>query len=104
MRSHGGADDEIQFLSIPFQTYEPDPNRLELAPEAEQIWTKLREDRRLDRRQSLGVTTAAQDPDGQPRPSEAASPTKGATKPPTKREQALAAARAESAAENGLCT
>ena len=61
-------------------------------------------DRRLDRRQSLGVTTAAQDPDGQPRPSEAASPTKGATKPPTKREQALAAARAESAAENGLCT
>ncbi len=53
--------DKIQFLSIPFETYEPDPNRLQIAPAAEDIWTKLREDEALNRRQSLGITSAAQD-------------------------------------------
>jgi len=98
--------EKIQFLSIPFQTYQPDPNRLELAPEADAIWTKLREDRPLNRRQTLGITTAAQDPDGaeSPKPRPSASPSEGTGQTPTKRDQAQAAARAEAAAENGLCT
>jgi anionic cell wall polymer biosynthesis LytR-Cps2A-Psr (LCP) family protein len=97
--------DKIQFLSIPFEAYEPDPNRLALAPDAENIWTKLREDEPLNRRQSLGITTAAQDPDGDKpgRPGAEPSPSEDASQPPSRRDEAEAAARAQSAAENGLC-
>lgn len=87
--------EKIQFLSIPFESYEPDPNRLALAPAAENIWSKLREDEPLSRRQSLGITTAAQDPDGDKPPKPGGNPSPN--------EDAQAAARAQSAAENGLC-
>jgi LCP family protein required for cell wall assembly len=99
--------DKIQFLSIPFETYAPDPNRLQLAPAADDIWAKLRKDQSLSRKQSLGITTAAQDPDGQtkgPEPSTGASPSEGASSPSqAQQDEADAAARAQAAAENGLC-
>ena len=87
--------DKIQFLSIPFETYEPDPNRLALAPAADNIWEKLRKDEALSRRQSLGITTAAQDPDGDKPPKAGAGPSPSG--------DADAEARAQSATENGLC-
>lgn len=36
--------DKVQFLTVPFTTYEPDPNRLALDPGAEKLWRELRED------------------------------------------------------------
>ena len=87
--------DKIQFLSIPFETYEPDPNRLALAPAADNIWAKIRKDDALSRRQSLGITTAAQDPDGDKPRKAGAGPSPSA--------DADAVARAQAATENGLC-
>ncbi len=90
--------DKIQFLSIPFESYEPDPNRLQLAAGADAIWDKLREDDALTRRQALGITTAAQGPTGGPSGESTGEPGK-----PDKQDVADAEARAEAAAANGLC-
>jgi LCP family protein required for cell wall assembly len=93
--------DKIQFLSIPFESYEPDPNRLQLAPQADAIWDRLRHDDALSKRQSLGITTAAQDP------SSVAGGDKGGTGDAsggtTRQEQRDEAARAAAAEANGLC-
>lgn len=93
--------DKIQFLSIPFESYEPDPNRLQLAPGADRIWDKLRNDDALTKRQSLGITTAAQDPTGGG--SDDPSPSEGESGEPDQQAEAEAQARAEVAAANGLC-
>ena len=72
--------DEIQFLSIPFQTYEPDPNRLALGEDADLLWQQLRSDEPLDRRFTHGAATASDPKPKKPNPD-----------------------RAEEAAQNGLC-
>jgi len=87
--------DKIQFLTVPFESYPPDPNRLRIAPEAEALWARLRRDQPLTRGQSKDVTSAAQDPDGRPSKSPSGSPSGNAGDEET--------ARAEAAAANGLC-
>ena len=37
--------DEIQFVTVPNEAYEPDPNRVQWKDSADQIWSALREDR-----------------------------------------------------------
>lgn len=37
----------VRFLTAPVEEYPPDHNRVQLAPEAEQLWRLLREDRPL---------------------------------------------------------
>ena len=37
--------DEIQFVTVPNEPYEPDPNRVQWKESADQIWSALREDR-----------------------------------------------------------
>ncbi|HYN68141.1 MAG TPA: LCP family protein [Ornithinibacter sp.] len=37
--------DQIQFVTVPNETYGPDPNRVQWTSSAEQIWSALREDR-----------------------------------------------------------
>ena len=37
--------DEIQFVTVPNESYEPDPNRVQWKDSADQIWSALREDR-----------------------------------------------------------
>jgi LCP family protein required for cell wall assembly len=87
--------DKIQFLTVPFESYPPDPNRLQIAPAADRLWDKLRQDEELSQKQEQQVTTAAQDPDGSsPRPS----PNEGSPD-----DQATEEARAQTATENGLC-
>ncbi len=93
--------DKIQFLSIPFETYEPDPNRLQLAPEADRIWERLRHDEPLTKRQSLGITTAAQDPSSVAGKGDKGD--KGGQESASKRAGREAAARAAEAEANGLC-
>jgi len=39
--------DKVQFLSMPFQTYAPDPNRLAPAPGAKELWREIRLDKPL---------------------------------------------------------
>lgn len=95
--------DNIQFLTVPFQTYEPDPNRLVWAPEANALWKRLENDQPLTRAQSKGVTTAADEPSGSAAPGSggaSASPD-GGTSP--SQEAAPSPSEQAEAAENGLC-
>ena len=90
--------DKIQFLSIPFETYEPDPNRLQLAPGADAIWDKLREDAAAD---PAAVARHHRRP---PRtPTGPSGESTGEPGKPDKHDVADAEARAEAAAANGLC-
>ena len=51
--------ENIKFLTVPFEAYAPDPNRLQLnQPEADNLWSKLRNDESLTKSQNEGVTTA----------------------------------------------
>ncbi len=51
--------DNVQFLTVPFESYAPDPNRLQLKqPEANQLFERLRNDEMLTKSQSKDVTTA----------------------------------------------
>lgn len=97
---------EIQFLTVPFESYPPDPNRLQWAPEAERLWELIREDEPLGGRFGRDVTTAAQEPGATQSPSAGSSPGASGSPQPgetSAREQARAEARARIAAENGLC-
>ena len=51
--------DKIQFLTVPFQEYAPDPNRLQWAPSADRLWTRIKNDQPVGKRLSGEVTTAA---------------------------------------------
>ncbi|MGZ5416179.1 MAG: LCP family protein [Nocardioides sp.] len=89
---------QIQFLTVPFESYEPDPNRLQFAPEAEELWERIRNDEPLPSKFGKDVTSAAEGPgEESPGPSTDPSPSDDS------KEQAKAAARARAAAENGLC-
>jgi LCP family protein required for cell wall assembly len=95
----------IQFLTVPFQTYQPDPNRLVWAPEAGALWNRIRHDRPLSKSMMSGVTTAADAHKGKGKPGAGggSSPSTGAGRPSGRPSQAQAAQRAEQARENGLC-
>jgi LCP family protein required for cell wall assembly len=90
--------ENIQFLTVPWRTYPPDPNRVEWAPRADKLWHRLERDLPLTPQQSKEVTTAAEAPSGEGRgKKEAASPEPSPTASPSE-EAAAAEAR-----ENGLC-
>lgn len=42
--------DQIQFITVPWQPYEPDPNRLAWAPEADELWEAIKFDRVLPKK------------------------------------------------------
>lgn len=84
--------DQIQFLTVPFETFPPDPNRLQWAPEADRIWKRMISDQPVSKRFAADITTAATK---NGRPTDKKSPS---ARPPR------SAAAAEKAAENGLCT
>jgi LCP family protein required for cell wall assembly len=100
--------DHIQFLTVPFKTYEPDPNRLEWAPGANRLWYRVRMDMPISKRFADQVTTAAGKPSGgaSPKPGQSPSagstPSQGSTTSQAESDAAAAAAAAR-AQENGLC-
>jgi LCP family protein required for cell wall assembly len=52
---------QVQFFSMPFEAYEPDPNRLQpKAPDAQQLWRALREDEELPRKFTADAAKASQ--------------------------------------------
>ena len=99
--------DHIQFLTVPFKTYEPDPNRLEWAPGANRLWYRVRMDMPISKRFADQVTTAAGKPSGGASPTPSQSPSAGSTPSqgasPSQSESEAAAAAAARAQENGLC-
>ena len=86
---------KVKFITVPFESYEPDPNRLVWADDAELLWKKLRFDQSLSKRLSSEVITAAGEPGSTPSADPSADPSED-TAPPTE-------AEAEDAAANGLC-
>ena len=88
----------VQFLTVPFQSYAPDPNRLQWAPGANRLWYRIRNDLPLNRKLSGDVTTAAGSENG--KPSGSASPSSG---PASSGSPSQSATAVQKAAENGLC-
>ena len=63
----------VQFLTVPIMTYEPDPNRLALAPDADALWEQLRRDEPLSKELTSGATKASEGKpgSGKPKPDDA---------------------------------
>ena len=98
----------IQFMTVPWETYQPDHNRLVWAPEAKRLWQRLENDKELTPGLVKHVTTAADEPSGGAskgpggNKSQTPSPSGNATAQPspTPSEEAKAA----EAREFGLCS
>lgn len=56
--------DNVQFLTVPWEWYEADRNRVAWAPEADLLWDRLRMDQELPARFAGSVLTAADKPSG----------------------------------------
>lgn len=50
--------DKIQFVTVPNETYPPDPNRVQWKSSAEQIWSALREDRQVGAKKKSTATAS----------------------------------------------
>ncbi|TIC80810.1 LCP family protein [Nocardioides sp. GY 10127] len=83
--------DNIQFVTVPFEEYEPDPNRLVWAPSAKKLWKAIRQDKPLPKSLQSGAISAS-DPVGSTK-----SASSSATQSTEEQEKAT------TAAENGLC-
>ena len=79
--------DKVQFLSMPFEAYAPDPNRLAPAPQARFLWRQLRADAPLGPRLTQDAAKASE---AKPRKPGAGTPSASPT-------------RSAEAAEVGLC-
>jgi LCP family protein required for cell wall assembly len=65
---------KVQFFTVPFTSYEPDPNRLALAPTSDELWRELRNDRVLDKKFTAGAAKASEGKPGKPKPSKKPDP------------------------------
>ena len=90
--------DHIRFITVPWDFYEPDPNRLVWAPDARELWQKMINDKPLSKRLSSEAVTAAQRPGSGATsgPTTSPSPTNTPSDEPSRSDE-------EIAAENGLC-
>jgi LCP family protein required for cell wall assembly len=62
----------VQFFTVPFGAYEPDPNRLALAEGADLLWQQLRRDVPLDRQFTQGAAKASNPKPKKPNPTQSA--------------------------------
>lgn len=100
--------DNIQFITVPWEWYQPDPNRIVWNTKlSNRLWDKIRHDDPLTRRLSADAITAEQEssPGSSPSSSASASPSgtaspSGSSSPSKSASSAQAAAEAEA---NGLC-
>jgi len=89
--------DDIEFITVPFMAYEPDPNRLVWAPEADELWERIIADKPLDKKLSGESIDAGAPPVGSPPPSGSGSPSESPSASGTPGGDADAKA-------NGLCS
>jgi LCP family protein required for cell wall assembly len=95
--------ENIEFVTVPWEAYEPDPNRIQWNTElSDRLWGKIRNDEPLPRRLSADAVSAEEQasPGSTPSsdPSDASSPS-GSASPSDK----TTAEEAEEAEANGLC-
>lgn len=90
--------DDIEFITVPFTTYEPDPYRLVWAPQAEELWQRIIADKPLNKKLSGQVISADAPvgPSADPSTDPSSDPSAGSG-PPGGDVDATAA-------ENGLCS
>nr|WP_281363768.1 LCP family protein [Nocardioides daedukensis] len=62
----------IKFITVPLETYQPDPNRVIWTEDAEELWELIRTDQPLSRRLSVDAFSASDKP-GSRKPDETAS-------------------------------
>ncbi len=92
--------DNIQFITVPNEPFPADTNRLQLAPEAAELWRRIRFDRSLGKFAADALTPGrkpGEEPGDKPSPTPA--PSEEPTADPTPDEEA----RKRAAAEAGLC-
>jgi LCP family protein required for cell wall assembly len=92
---NGIGMNKIQFFSVPFETYDLDPNRLQLTEDADQLWDELRMDETISKQFTAEATKA----------SDAKSGKKSGGKKSGKKsgKSGNGQDKAARAAENGLC-
>ncbi|MGN6250374.1 MAG: LCP family protein [Marmoricola sp.] len=56
--------DHVRFVTVPFEEYPPDPNRLEWAPQAKQLWQRIIHDKPLGPTFDTNAVSAAHGPGG----------------------------------------
>jgi LCP family protein required for cell wall assembly len=96
--------DDITFITVPFEEYPPDPNRLMWSESAKGLWKVLRKDEPLPKRYREDVISADQTPGGSPgsgNPSGSASGSPAA--PSTATTEGGGADGEQQADANGLC-
>lgn len=94
--------DNIRFLTVPFQPYPADPNRLQWAPEADRLWRLIRNDRTVGTDFDKSEVTAASKPGKKPSPSADSTASPGASPNARGRTESPEEAAAN-ARKNGLC-
>lgn len=99
--------DNIRFITVPFEAYPEDPNRLQWAPDAERLWRQIRHDRPIGRNFDKGEISAAGKPGGQPTQSPSTSPSGTPSTSPSSSGSATPTQSPEEAAKRaeyyGLC-
>lgn len=98
--------DNIQFITVPWQSYEPDPNRVEWAPDAVGLWQRIKSDRPLgDEFGDKAVTPAKSTATAKPSPTGTTAPSPSSTASPTTTPDEAEAEeeRREEAEAAGLC-
>lgn len=53
--------DKIKFITVPFQAYAPDPNRVEFAPDAEILWDLIKHDKNFGSRFNADAVSPGSD-------------------------------------------
>lgn len=92
--------ENIKFMTVPWEWYEPDPNRVVWAPEAAALWRRLEHDKELTPAMAKDVIAAADEPAAPKTPSPRETAGRPSPSPsPSQSDQEKAAA----AAANGLC-
>jgi LCP family protein required for cell wall assembly len=94
--------DNIQFITVPNKPYDPDPNRLEIAPEAGALWDKIRHDKPLGKLAADALTPGAK-PGEKPSSSASPSPSKSPSSKPSATGGPSDEQRKQQAQEAGLC-
>ena len=97
--------DNVEFITAPWQPYPEDENRVELKPEADQLWRQMRLDKPLGATFTEEVVRASDRVDGKPRRGQGggAQAGGGSSASPGQDETTSAEQRSEMAAANGLC-
>ena len=100
--------DDISFITVPFEEYQPDPNRLQWAPAAKGLWKVILNDQPLPKKYREQVISADQPPGGSGAASGSASgvasgSASSPSSPSTPASSGSGGISKENAEQNGLC-